>query len=86
MRDFAWRALRKRVAVSTSFGVFSGNIGGVIMQKVAGMVLAASLGYLPLFLFAAASYLLALGWIRLMLPRIEPIEADRASPDPVAAH
>jgi MFS transporter, ACS family, hexuronate transporter len=69
----------------TSFGVFSGNIGGMVTLKVAGMVLAAGLGYLPLFMFAAVSYLLALTWIHLLLPNIRQLDAG--SPAPVfAAH
>ncbi len=69
---------RSRIGRVTSFGVFSGNIGGMAILKIAGLVLAAGLGYLPLFLFAAVSYLLALGWIQLLVPRITPIETDRA--------
>lgn len=69
---------RSKIGRMTSFGVFSGNIGGMMILKVAGMVLAAGLGYLPLFLFAAVSYLLALGWIHLMLPNIQLLESDRA--------
>lgn len=78
---------KSRIGRVTAFGVFSGNIGGMAILKVAGMVLAAGLGYLPLFAFAAVSYLLALGWIQLWLPRIIPIDADRAASGPnVAAH
>ncbi|MFD1189038.1 MULTISPECIES: MFS transporter [Phenylobacterium] len=55
----------------TSVGAFCGNIGGMLIVKAAGMILTAGLGYSPLFLFAGASYLLALGWIQLWLPRIE---------------
>ncbi len=73
---------KSRIGRVTSFGVFSGNIGGMVMQKVAGLVLAASLGYLPLFLFAAVSYLLALGWIQLMMPKITAVAALPASPAP----
>ncbi len=65
-----------RMGRVTGFGVFSGNIGGVVMQKVAGVVLAAGLGYLPLFLFASVSYLMALGWIQLMIPKIEALGAQ----------
>ncbi|WP_293900285.1 MFS transporter [Phenylobacterium sp.] len=65
-----------RLGRVTSFGVFSGNIGGMAILKIAGLVLAAGLGYLPLFLFAAVSYLLALAWIQLLLPTIRPIEAQ----------
>lgn len=71
---------KERIGRVTSFGVFSGNIGGVIMQKVAGAVLSAGFGYLPLFLFAAASYLMGLGWIQLMLPRIVSVDPSAAIP------
>lgn len=65
---------KEKIGRMTSFGVFSGNIGGMAMLKIAGMVLTAGLGYLPLFLFAAISYLLALGWIQIMLPRIQMVD------------
>lgn len=65
-----------RTGRMTSFGAFSGNIGGMVMLKIAGLVLAAGLGYLPLFLFASVSYLMALAWIQVLLPRIEPLEND----------
>ncbi len=63
----------------TSFGVFSGNIGGMLTLKIAGMVLAAGFGYLPLFLFAAVSYLLALSWIHLLLPNIRQVGVDETA-------
>jgi ACS family hexuronate transporter-like MFS transporter len=63
----------EKVGRVTSFGAFSGNIGGMVIAKVAGLTLAAGLGYLPLFLFAGFSYLLALGAIQLLLPRL-PLE------------
>ncbi len=68
---------KSKIGRMTSFGVFSGNIGGMAILKIAGMVLAAGLGYLPLFLFAAVSYLLALGWIHLMLPNITLVDGER---------
>jgi ACS family hexuronate transporter-like MFS transporter len=65
---------RSKVGRVTSFGAFSGNLGGMAIVKVAGLVLAAGLGYLPLLLFASISYLLALGWIQLLLPVIRGAE------------
>ena len=62
-----------RVARVTSFAAFCGNVGGFGVQKAAGWVLTAQLGYGPLFAFAAVSYLLALGWIQLLLPHIRPV-------------
>lgn len=71
-----------KIGRTTSFAAFCGNIGGMAIIKGAGMVLAAGLGYSPLFIFAGLSYLLALAWIQLMLPRITPVEA---SPDALPA-
>ena len=69
-----------RVGRVTSFGAFAGNMGGVAITKLAGLALTAGLGYLPLFLFASVSYLIALGWIHLLLPVIRSVE-----PLPIAA-
>jgi ACS family hexuronate transporter-like MFS transporter len=60
-----------KVGRVTSFGAFCGNLGGVAIAKIAGLTLAAGLGYLPLFLFASVSYLLGIGWIQLLLPRLK---------------
>lgn len=62
---------RAKVGRVTAFGAFMGNMGGALIQLVTGAVLTAGLGFTPLFLFAAVSYLLALTWFHLMLPRIE---------------
>jgi len=62
---------RAKVGRVTAFGAFCGNIGGMAIVWVTGVVLTAGIGYTPLFAFAAVSYLLALGWLRLLLPRIE---------------
>jgi MFS transporter, ACS family, hexuronate transporter len=62
---------RSKVGRVTAFGAFMGNVSGAGIAKVTGIVLTAGLGYTPLFLFAAVSYLLALGWLHLLLPRIE---------------
>lgn len=55
----------------TSFGAFCGNLGGMAIVKIAGLLLTAGLGYGPLFLFAATSYLLAIAVIHVMIPRID---------------
>lgn len=55
----------------TAFGAFMGNMGGVLISLVTGRVLDAGFGFLPLFLFAAASYPLALAWLHYLIPRIE---------------
>jgi MFS transporter, ACS family, hexuronate transporter len=58
----------------TAFGAFMGNMGGVAISLVAGRVLDAGLGYVPLFLFAASSYLLALAWFHWLIPVVRRYE------------
>lgn len=67
---------QSRVGRVTAFGSFCGNIGGVGVAKVAGLTLAAGLGYLPLLLFASIAYLAALAWIQLLLPRLVAIDEE----------
>lgn len=67
-----------KVGRVTSFGAFCGNLGGMAIVKIAGLLLVAGYGYQPMFLFAAVSYLLALGWIQLLLPRIERFDHEPA--------
>jgi ACS family hexuronate transporter-like MFS transporter len=57
----------------------------MVIAKVAGLVLAAKLGYLPLFLFAGFSYLLAYGAIQLLMPRL-PLEGVGSKAVPQPAH
>jgi MFS transporter, ACS family, hexuronate transporter len=71
---------RAKVGRVTAFGAFMGNMGGVAISFITGAVLTAGLGYTPLFLFAAVSYLLALAWLHLLLPEIR-----RGSPATPAA-
>ncbi|MBO9527852.1 MAG: MFS transporter [Sphingobium yanoikuyae] len=65
-----------KVGRVTSFGAFCGNLGGMAIAKIAGLTLATGLGYLPLFLFASISYLLGIGWIQLLLPRLPQLRKE----------
>jgi MFS transporter, ACS family, hexuronate transporter len=67
---------RGKVGRVTAFGAFMGNMGGALIQLVTGAVLAAGLGFTPLFIFASVSYLLALAWLHLLLPTIRRAEAN----------
>ncbi|QYU68793.1 hypothetical protein J4558_01175 [Leptolyngbya sp. 15MV] len=60
-----------KVGRVTAFGAFMGNMGGVAISLITGRVLDAGFGFVPLFLFAASSYLLALAWFHLLLPEIK---------------
>jgi ACS family hexuronate transporter-like MFS transporter len=79
---------KTKVGQVTSFAAFCGNIGGMTIVKVAGLVLTAGLGYYPLFVFAGASYLMALAWIHLLLPNIQTVDgaADEGEVLPTPLH
>ncbi|WP_206244559.1 MFS transporter [Novosphingobium terrae] len=62
----------RQIGRVTSFGSLCGNIGGMVLTKVAGLVLTAGLGYGPLFGFGVSSYFLALMWLRWMVPESRP--------------
>lgn len=64
---------KARVGVVTSFGALCGNLAGMGVVFLAGEILTAGLGYAPLLVIAAASYLLALLWLQLWLPRLTPV-------------
>ncbi|MBR0552525.1 MFS transporter [Sphingomonadaceae bacterium LXI357] len=54
-------------------GGLSGAIGGMIMAKFAGIILATVGSYEPIFVVAACAYLLALLVIHLVVPRWQPV-------------
>ncbi|MGY6638025.1 MAG: MFS transporter [Erythrobacter sp.] len=62
-----------KVGQVTAFGAFMGNMGGVAISLITGRVLDAGLGFVPLFVFAAASYLIALAWFQWLLPEIRRV-------------
>jgi ACS family hexuronate transporter-like MFS transporter len=70
---------RGKVGRVTAFGAFMGNMGGALIQLVTGAVLAAGLGFTPVFIFAAASYMLALAWLHWLLPTIQRAEVSAVS-------
>jgi MFS transporter, ACS family, hexuronate transporter len=61
---------RSKVGRVTAFGAFCGNVAGGLLVWFVGISLTAGYSFTPFFLFAAVSYLLALGWLHVMLPTI----------------
>ena len=59
-----------RVGTVMAIGAVAGNIAGFGIQETTGWLLTNGYGYAPLFYGAAVAYLLALGWIHLLVPRI----------------
>lgn len=60
----------RRVATVMAIGAIAGNVAGFGIQEATGALLTSGIGYAPLFWAAAGAYLLALGWIHLLVPKI----------------
>ena len=71
-----------RVATVVGLGAFSGNLAGTAVLWCAGQVLTAGYGYGPLLGFASVSYLLGVGWVQLLMPKIVAADPD---PEPEVA-
>ncbi len=64
-------------AVASVVGIasFVGSLAGVLGAEITGRILESSPGfYLPMFLYAGASYLVATVIIHLLTPRLEPVQ------------
>jgi ACS family hexuronate transporter-like MFS transporter len=67
-----------RRAVSSVTGIcgFGGAAGGMLVSSAVGFVLQATGNYLTIFALAGFSYLVGLGIIHLMSPRLEPVNLE----------
>jgi ACS family hexuronate transporter-like MFS transporter len=64
---------RRAVGTVVGFGGFAGGVGGILIAEFAGRVLNANPKYyLPMFVIAGTIYLVALGVIHALAPRLEP--------------
>ena len=64
---------RRAVGTVIGFGGFMGGVGGILIAEFAGRVLNANPSYyLPMFVVAGLAYLLALGVMHALAPRLEP--------------
>ncbi len=66
---------RNVVASVTGIGGMFGAVGGILLALLAGRIITA-FGYLPMFIIASCSYLLALAIIHLVLPKLEPVKTE----------
>jgi ACS family hexuronate transporter-like MFS transporter len=62
----------ERVATVVAAGAVVGNLAGMGMIEFTGWSLTAGVGYWPMFAISASAYLLATGWIHLLVPVITP--------------
>lgn len=81
MYTFASDLFPKNVTASVaSIGGMFGAVGGILLARYSGDIIN-TLGYQPLFIMAACTYLLALLLIHLVLPRLEPVSDAELAPD-----
>lgn len=67
---------KQAVGSVVGFGGMAGAVGGMLIAKVTGYVLEFTGSYLPVFIIAASAYLLALGMVHLLSPRLEPARIE----------
>jgi ACS family hexuronate transporter-like MFS transporter len=66
---------RRAVGTVVGFGGFMGGIGGILIAEFAGRVLQRDPSYyLPMFIIGGTIYLVALGVIHLLAPRMDRVE------------
>jgi ACS family hexuronate transporter-like MFS transporter len=63
---------RSSVASVMGIGGAAGAVGGMIMARYVGQVLETVGSYLPVFIWAGSAYLVALLFVHLLVPRLEP--------------
>jgi ACS family hexuronate transporter-like MFS transporter len=63
---------RRAVGSVVGIGGMAGAVGGMLIALVVGEVLQRTGSYVPVFLMAASAYLIALGVIHILTPRLNP--------------
>lgn len=63
---------RQAVGSVVGIGGMAGAIGGMLISKVVGYILQFSGSYVPIFIIAGSTYLIALLVIHLLVPKLEP--------------
>ena len=62
----------RHIGTVVSFGQVAGAVGGAIFQPVAGHILQLTHSFVPLFMYSAFAYLVALGLLRTLAPGLRP--------------
>lgn len=65
---------RQAVGSVIGFGGMMGAIGGMLIAKVTGALLEWTGSYVPVFLLAGSTYLVALAIVHLLVPRLTPVQ------------
>ena len=71
---------RRAIGSVVGIGGMAGSLGGMLIAKVTGYVLQWTGSYVAIFILAGSIYLVALGIIHLLVPRLEPARLDEVEP------
>ena len=58
-------------------GGMAGAVGGMLISKIVGYILQSTGSYVPIFIIAGSTYLIALAIIHLLAPKLEPVALDK---------
>ncbi len=67
---------RRVVASVTGLGGMAGSIGGILLFLIVGYLKDNHISYVPVFIAASVGYILALGIIQALVPKMEPANVD----------
>ncbi len=67
---------RRAIGSIIGFAGMAGAVGGMLIAKVTAWLLEFTNSYVPVFIVAGVTYLLALGIVQLLVPRLEPAKID----------
>ena len=62
---------RGAVASVVGFGTLLGTISGVLLSKIVGYILQTTGSYVPVFVLAGTAYLIALGFVQALAPKLD---------------
>lgn len=65
---------RNAVGSVVGFGTLLGTMGGMLIAEMVGYILQRTGSYIPVFILAGAAYLVALGCVQMLAPRLEQVE------------
>jgi ACS family hexuronate transporter-like MFS transporter len=69
---------RRAVGSVVGIGGMAGAIGGMLISLVVGQILQATGSYVPIFIIAGSTYLIALLVIHLLVPNLDPVQLEEA--------
>jgi ACS family hexuronate transporter-like MFS transporter len=70
---------RKAIGSVVGIGGMAGAVGGMLISKVVGWILQSTGSYVPIFIIAASTYLIALAIFHLLVPKLEPAQLDASA-------